>query len=74
MWDLEQHIDKDIVAKCRKNFLQVYPEFNPVFLGVSQDKTSLIAEVEMPDGTFYFRVSENMISASYNSKEAADRG
>lgn len=73
MWDLEQYIDESIVENCKKQFARVYPEFRPYFLGASQDKMSLIAEVDMPDGTFYFRVTEDSVSHSYNSAEDADR-
>ena len=45
----------------------------PIVLGASQDKTCLIIQSDMPDGTFYFRVTENSVSSAYKSKEDADR-
>lgn len=66
-------VDETIVEACKKSFARVYPEFRPIILGVSQDKTCLIVECEFPDGTFYFRVSENSVSSSYNTAEDADR-
>ncbi len=73
MWNLEQYVDETIVDRCRKLFARVYPEFKPIFLGASQDKTCLITKVNFPDGTFYFRVSENSVSPAYKTKEEADR-
>ncbi len=73
MWNLEQYVDETIVDKCRKMFLKVYPEFEPIFLGASQDKTCLIAKADFPDGIFYFRVFENSISSAYKIKEEADK-
>jgi len=72
MLDLK-YADKSIIAKYRKCFAKIYPEFTPVFLGISQDKTCLIAETDFPDGKFYFRVSENSVSSAYKSKEKADK-
>lgn len=73
MWDLEQYVDEIIVDKCEKSFLRVYPEFKPIFLGASQDKTCLIAKVDFSDGIFYFRVSEDSVSSAYRTKEEADK-
>lgn len=75
MWDLtiKDYADETVVDKCRKSFLRVYPEFKPVFLGVSQDKTCLIAKVNFPDGTFYFRISESSVSSAYRTIEEADK-
>ncbi len=73
MWNLEEYVDETIVNKCEKMFLRVYPEFEPIFLGASQDKTCLIAKVNFPDGIFYFRVSDNSVSSAYKTKEDADR-
>ena len=72
MYDLD-YVDETIIEACKKSFARVYPEFRPIMLGVSRDKTCLIAECEFPDGTFYFRVSQNSVSSSYNTKEDADR-
>lgn len=72
MWSLD-YIDETIVDACKKSFRKIYPEFMPIVLGASQDKTCLIIECDMPDGTFYFRVTENSVSAAYKSKEDADR-
>lgn len=73
MWSLE-YIDEYVIEECKKQFKKVYPEFRPHILGVSQDKTSVIAEVEFPDGTFYFRLTEDSVSAAYRTKDDADRG
>jgi hypothetical protein len=73
MWDLEQYVDESIIEACKKSFARVYPEFRPYLLGASQDRTCIIVECEMPDGTFYFRVTENSVSSSYNTAEDADR-
>lgn len=73
MWNLEQYVDETIVDKCRKMFLKVYPEFKPIFLGASQDRTCLIAKVDFPDGVFYFRVFENSVSSAYRTEEEADK-
>lgn len=73
MWDLEQYVDEIIVDKCEKSFLRVYPEFKPIFLGASQDKTCLITKVDFSDGIFYFRVSEDSVSSAYRTKEEADK-
>ena len=72
MWSMD-YIDESVEEACKKQFRSVYPEFRPYFLGVSQDKTSLITEVEFPDGTFYFRVTEDSVSYSYKTAEDADR-
>lgn len=72
MWSMD-YVDEYTVESCRKQFLRVYPEFRPYFIGCSQDKQALIAEVYFPDGTFYFRVTERSVSAAYKNKEDADR-
>lgn len=73
MWDLNDYVDEYTIEECKKQFLRVYPEFKPHFLGASQDKKSLIAECEFPDGTFYFRVDEHSVSSAYKTMEEADR-
>lgn len=75
MWkiDLNQYISESILESCRKQCLRVYPEYPAHFLGVSQDKESLIAEITFPDGTFYFRVTENSVSSAYNTLDEADQ-
>lgn len=72
MYDLD-YVDETIIEECKKSFKRVYPEFRPYFLGVNKDKTCLIATVDFPDGTFFFRVSEKSVSAAYNSVEDADK-
>ena len=73
MYDM-YYIDESIVEKCRKQFKQIYPEFLPKFLGASNDRKALIVECSFPDGIFYFRVTEDSVSHSYNTKEQADEG
>lgn len=68
-----EYIDEDLVTRCKQMFLMVYPEFTPVILGVSNDKKSLIARCEFPDGVFYFKVSEDSISRSFSSIDDAER-
>lgn len=72
MYDLD-YVDETIIEECKKSFKRVYPEFRPYLLGASRDRTCIIVECEMPDGTFYFRVTENFVSSSYNTAEDADR-
>lgn len=72
MYDLD-YVDETIIEECKKSFKRVYPEFRPYLLGASRDRTCIIVECEMPDGTFYFRVTENSVSSSYNTAEDADR-
>ena len=49
----------------------IYPDF-PGYI-VAQTKASYIFETEFPDGTLYFRVSDSIISRSYNTLEDALR-
>lgn len=72
MYDLD-YVDETIIEECKKSFKSVYPEFIPYVLGASRDRTCIIVECEMLDGTFYFRVTENSVSSSYNTAEDADR-
>lgn len=72
MYDLD-FVDEYTIDGCKEQLKRVYPEFRSRLLGVSKDKTSLIAEIEFPDGTFYFRVTENSVSRAYKSREDADR-
>lgn len=72
MYDID-YLDNTVVESCKKNFSRIYPEFKPIVLGVCSDKTSIIIQCDFPDGTFYFRVTENMVSHSYNTREDADR-
>lgn len=72
MYSLD-YVDESVIDACRKQFLRVYPEFRPHFLGACKNKQALIVECEFPDGTFYFTVTENSISSAYNTKEDADR-
>jgi len=72
MWDLD-YMDEYVLEECKKSFKKIYPEFISRPLGVSQDKMSVIFECDFPDGTFYFRVTENSVSHSYRIKEDADR-
>lgn len=67
------YADEYFIEACTKRIKSIYPEFRPYFLGVSKDKTCLITAVDFPDGTFFFRVSENSVSSAYNSVEDADR-
>mgnify|MGYP000641551136 CR=1 FL=1 len=73
MWSLD-YIDEDTIEECKKSFSKVYPEFKPLILGVTRDKQHVVVECEFPDGTFWFRVTENTVSNAYKSKEDADRG
>lgn len=52
-------------------YKRIYPDF-PGYI-VAQTKASYIFETEFPDGTFYFRVSDSIISRSYNTLEDALR-
>lgn len=68
------YVDETLEEMCNAQIKRIYPEFRPHFLGASKDKTSLIAEIEFPDGTFYFRVTENSVSSAYKTVDEADRG
>ena len=72
MYDLS-FIDEYVLEACKRTFSRIYPEFRYRVLGVTQDKQELIFECYFPDGTFYFRVNENSVSSSYNTRDEADR-
>lgn len=73
MYDLD-YIDEYVMEECKKQFNRIYPEFRGHPIGASQDRTSVIFECEFPDGTFFFRVTEDSVSSAYKSAEDADRG
>ena len=73
MHDVNDYADGDTIANCRRSFARVYPEFAGVPIGVSQDWTCLVFRCDFPDGTFWFRVTENSVSGAYGSPEDADR-
>lgn len=50
-------------------FKRVYPEFYPSIIETTENAG--IVETDFPDGTFYFIVTKNSVSASYNSLESA---
>ena len=72
MYNLD-YIDESVVDNAKKQFSRIYPEFFSFPIGIGQDKKAVIMECEFPDGVFYFRVEDNSVSSSYNSKEDADR-
>lgn len=72
MYSLD-YLDESVIDEAKKQFLRVYPEFRPIPIGASQDREAVIIQCHFPDGTFYFRVTYNSVSNSYDSKEAADR-
>ena len=72
MYDLD-YVDENTIESAKKSFLRIYPEFRPIPMGVSQDRTMIIFRCDFPDGTFYFRVDDRTVSQSYNSLEDADR-
>lgn len=73
MWNTD-YVDEYVAEECKRNFRVIYPESqNCIILGVSQDKMTLLAEVEFSDGTFYFRLTPESISQAYRSLDDADR-
>lgn len=72
MYSLD-NIDEYVIEECKKQIKRIYPEFRYRLLGASKDKTALIAEIDFPDGIFYFRVDERSISSAYRTVEDADR-
>ncbi len=69
-----EYLDESYIEQCEKMFRIIYREFKFRVIGASMDRMHVIIECEFPDGTFYFRVDENSVSQSYNTKEDADRG
>jgi len=72
MYSLE-YVDESMLDASRKQFTRVYPGFRARPLGASQDRKAVIIECEFPDGTYYFRVTEDSVSHAYTSQDAADR-
>lgn len=73
MYSLD-NVDETLVESCKRQFHKIYPEFSSHILGATNDRQALIVECFFPDGTFYFRVTENSVSPAYNSLEDADNG
>lgn len=73
MYNLD-YLDENVAEECKRSFKRIYPEFRSSICGVSKDKSCVIMKCEFPDGTFYFRVTSDSVSASYNTLEDADRG
>lgn len=71
--NVHDYIDPDEITACRKQFKDVYGVY-PSIIGVSADKTCLIAKCDFPDGVFYFRVSENSVSEAFRTMREADAG
>ncbi len=61
-------IDKNTAIKM---FNRIYPEFRGIIVAETND--GVIIEADFPDGTFYFKVTENMVSSSYNTLEDAKK-
>ena len=68
------YLDESVVDVAKKQFHRVYPEFPFKVLGASQDKEAVIIKCYFPDGAFYFRVTNNSVSHSYDTQEKADIG
>lgn len=62
-----------------KQFRRIYPELeiSAFFEAFNPDKkgeaSNFIVTADFPDGTFYFIVTENSVSSSYNTREDAIR-
>ena len=69
-----EYADDDYLENCKQMFAMVYPATAPRFVGIAQDKTSLIAECVSNEGTYYYRVTDDSVSRSFNNLEDADRG
>ena len=70
MYDLN-YIDENIIEEAEAQFKKIYPEFFSHAIGCSDDKRYVIIQCEFPDGTFWFKVSGNIISRAYSSKDEA---
>ena len=59
----------------REEAMRLYRHIYPDFPGhiVTKTKDCYIFETEFPDGTFYFRVDDSMVSCSYDTLEDALR-
>lgn len=56
-------------TEAEKSFRRIYPEKEVRIRENSEiDKKHNIIEAAFPDGTFWFAVSDRMVSASYNSR------
>lgn len=54
-----------------KEFRRVYPE-KEIFCSASKiDDEHYLIDATFPDGEFYFVVEKNIVSCSYNTKDAA---
>lgn len=57
-----------------KTFKHVYHENSITVLHTEQiDEKNWLIEADFPDGIFYFTVSENTVSNSYNDADSAIR-
>ena len=61
-------IDKSTAIKM---FNRIYPEFRGIIVAETND--GVISEAYFPDGIFYFKVTENTVSSSYDTLEDAKR-
>lgn len=58
-------------AEAYKMFKSVYPERDIYAYAKEIDGENCLVTADFPDGRFYFVVSQNCVSASYNSEEQA---
>ena len=59
------------VDEAKRSIRKVYPEFRSIIIGESASREYLVFEIEFPDGTYYFCVTDISVSSAYSDKDTA---
>ena len=66
-----EYLDETIMEEAKKQFDRVYPEFPCEVLGANNNRDAVVVKCNFPDGTFYFKVTNNSVSHAYDTLEKA---